>query len=586
MSVKVLLTGCNDSEILAINSDKNTPLNSMKPIRSTLPSSASPSPSSSPSPLLSSDEAGEAFPTKSTAKGAPIEDSNFPRRGIYLLPFETIVGVMCFLRATDLCSCAETSKIVFSGDRISRTIELSLSMYSLPNTSGRNSPSTTNSNGTISFSSPIGRHGHMGVEPVSGSCLLRPRDLYIRENKAIMAAVNAQGSPSGYYVSNSWLANAKKYYEAVRLPEDTSINRKSTPSKKLVKIRLRRGSDALPPWPSINADITCSHGKLALPSGPRAKRKIIDKKHWKLLRKFYPDGCEFKTKKTVTCTECERDHHHKKLEEECKRKNILEERSIDTTSPLYSVFARKNGIPSSHLRHTGDELAALHTSSALNSSLDIFHSRDEWSCTACTILNPNTESVCYMCSTIREGSFDSSPFNVSTMPLRPGMYNLVPRYWLRLWRQYTKDPTVESFKPLDCTCLLCSAHGNLIVPPHVDEYIKGIRKTLLTNLGDYPGDLYEIVTCEEFDILRSIWEGPIASTADFSVRFFNDESGKIEWNIERCHKCDPFDYHRNHSTNEIKRQSSGDGNVKKHKDKNIRNNFLRHVDMDSDFYAY
>ena len=35
-------------------------------------------------------------------------------------------------------------------------------------------------------------------------------------------------------------------------------------SKKGTRARLRRGSDALPPWPDMNADLLCPHGSLAI----------------------------------------------------------------------------------------------------------------------------------------------------------------------------------------------------------------------------------------------------------------------------------------------------------------------------------
>ena len=91
-----------------------------------------------------------------------------------------------------------------------------------------------------------------------------------------------------------------------------------------------------------------------------------------------------------------------------------------------------------------------------------------------------------------------------------------------------------------------------MVPPHVNEYIRGIRRSLLTNLGpDYAGDLYEIVTPEEFDLLNQlVMKGPAAKHVDFAVRFFCDIEGTVEWNMEICTRCDPFDYH---ATRDIKR---------------------------------
>ena len=97
--------------------------------------------------------------------------------------------------------------------------------------------------------------------------------------------MNALSSPqplsgSGYWISASWLSNAKKYYEALPMPESQDMSKKAAgkgKKAKLMKIRQRRGSDCLPPWPHMNAEITCQHGNLALSKALRAKRRVIDK---------------------------------------------------------------------------------------------------------------------------------------------------------------------------------------------------------------------------------------------------------------------------------------------------------------------
>ena len=68
------------------------------------------------------------------------------------------------------------------------------------------------------------------------------------------------------------------------------------------------------------------------------------------------------------------------------------------------------------------------------------------------------------------------------------MYHILPRSWLRKWRKYMKDPKA-TLPPLDNTVLLCHMHGQLIVPPHLEEYLLGARRSLLSGLGQYKGEV-------------------------------------------------------------------------------------------------
>jgi hypothetical protein len=92
--------------------------------------------------------------------------------------------------------------------------------------------------------------------------------LYTREIKMIIAALSAPVPVKGYWISSTWVSNAKKYFEAIHLPEIEHSPKKG--AKRQSKIRQRRGSDNLSPWTSMNADITCSHEFLALNKGNEA----------------------------------------------------------------------------------------------------------------------------------------------------------------------------------------------------------------------------------------------------------------------------------------------------------------------------
>jgi hypothetical protein len=142
----------------------------------------------------------------------------------------------------------------------------------------------------------------------------------------------------------------------------------------------------------------------------------------------------------------------------------------------------------------------------------------------------------------------TTPASSNSFPLKAGLYNLVPREWLRLWRRYVKDISFSELPILDCTRLLCHAHGLLLIPPHVLEYFVGIRSSLFNGLGNYPGELVEILTAEEWDHLQQ--ETSIAAyCTDFSVRFCvivneqeenQQEDYQVTWNLPICETCDPL----------------------------------------------
>jgi hypothetical protein len=58
----------------------------------------------------------------------------------------------------------------------------------------------------------------------------------------------------------------------------------------------------------------------------------------------------------------------------------------------------------------------------------------------------------------------------------------------------------------------------------------------MSNLGDYTGEIYEIVTPDEWELLVNIPGGQAAHSTDFSVRFFC-EAGLTAWSLDVCYKC-------------------------------------------------
>jgi hypothetical protein len=85
--------------------------------------------------------------------------------------------------------------------------------------------------------------------------------------------------------------------------------------------------------------------------------------------------------------------------------------------------------------------------------------------------------------------------------------------------------------------------GLLVIPPHVEEYLVGLKKSLLGGMSTYLGQIVvEIVTAEEWDYLQSILGTANGlGLSDFSARFCLDGENVL-WNVGVCTFCDPFVY--------------------------------------------
>ena len=248
-----------------------------------------------------------------------------------MLADESVINVLEYLRAMDLASVSEVDKTIFHKTRVSRAVKYQLEnkyvIMASPSKERRITDSPMNSPGTRSTS-------EYGCDV-----------LYVREIKSILLALvsPAPVNGRGYWISSSWVANAKKYFEALNLPE----NRRKAGAKKMIKRKQRRGSDSLPPWPSMNADITCPHDSLALTKGFCAKKRLLDSKSWFFLRKFYPLGPQFKSTSS-SCQACTIDEEEAKTCANVKKEAELRVRrpmSLSNTL-LDGLLSSKHGVPS------------------------------------------------------------------------------------------------------------------------------------------------------------------------------------------------------------------------------------------------
>lgn len=303
-------------------------------------------------------------------------------------------------------------------------------------------------------------------------------DLHFSEVKFISLALNSQTplSPKGFWASTVWVSEAKKYYESHPILD--VFKPRKVGSRKCMKIPVRPLS--------IAGDLECPHGLLSPAATAKVRRKAINAVAWKYLRSFFPIGPEFKVSSSP-CPSCsaliERDQattaHLVSVE-------LLRRRSVFCSDLLEDLLSRKSGVPA--------------------------------------------------CAVNRDLTLNSTPFSVRP-PLKSGLYCIVPKEWLRRWRLFVRSPDLTGCPaPLDLSGCFCDRHNRFTVPSHVSEYLCGYRRALLANLADYMGEVFEVLSIDEWDEMVRIsasWSGQL----DFSI-LFSVVDGEAHWSAEICELCD------------------------------------------------
>ena len=256
--------------------------------------------------------------------------------------------------------------------------------------------------------------------------------------------------------------------------------------KKQERRRNRKLSDTSPPWPNVNHDLICEHGflkrsactvvgskngggrsnnvnQLSSPGGgtslslsssssrsSRAKRRLMDKQAWKVLKKLYPEGIQLSSLQGE-CIQCTMEAEAQKRNIEMKKQKETEERKRPLqNSHVRKFYSRSNrGVPKDCLKFPEGE---YENKFAVN-------------------VNPMKKF-----ENSRSGSSGS---NVGSCPLIPGVYYILPRAWCHKWRKYIK--TGEGSRPCapDSSSCLCDAHRLPLIPPHLEVFLYGETTSLL-----------------------------------------------------------------------------------------------------------
>eukprot|EP00586_Coscinodiscus_wailesii_P016621 CAMPEP_0172501662 /NCGR_PEP_ID=MMETSP1066-20121228/152036_1 /TAXON_ID=671091 /ORGANISM="Coscinodiscus wailesii, Strain CCMP2513" /LENGTH=425 /DNA_ID=CAMNT_0013276579 /DNA_START=329 /DNA_END=1606 /DNA_ORIENTATION=+ len=253
----------------------------------------------------------------------------------------------------------------------------------------------------------------------------------------VMARVLSRPEPPlsdkthSFYVSKTWCRAALQWLE-VQMPSSPP----SSPSKKKLSKKQRRRqhrklSDVSPPWPNVNDDLTCTHANLRHCSGKsaRARRRVMDRQAWRVLRKLYPDSVTLGAFQQE-CPQCALEKETTKFNEE--RKKEVEKRE------------RKKPLG--------------------NASIRGFYTR--------------TKGVPGHCLVADQGGEEKR------CPLMPGIYHALPRAWCHKWRKYVKTGEGHVPHAPDAASLLCDAHRLPLVPPHLMDFITGSTNTLFVHKPD------------------------------------------------------------------------------------------------------
>lgn len=315
---------------------------------------------------------------------------------LQMLPTELQVNILTYLRAYDLVSVQLTCHALGS-PQLTHAIVLHTSEHVYP-------PELTKG-----FASPC--VAGIEVGPLYTYETLKSMEMLV------VARVLSRPEPAsgGFYVSKSWCKAALQWLEV----QQESMN-KTKPKKKLSKkqqrIRNRRLSDASPPWPNVNSDLLCSHSNLKQcgSKASRAKRRILDKQAWKVLKKLYPDSNTLDTYEGE-CLQCRMEEETKKRSQADQVERERQERKRPLSCPMVrGLYTRSRGVP----------ISAIGT----------------------------TNGKC---------------------PLQPGVYNVLPRAWCYKWRRYLKSGEGDEPRAPCASALLCDAHRLPMIPPHLESYLYG-----------------------------------------------------------------------------------------------------------------
>jgi len=260
-----------------------------------------------------------------------------------------------------------------------------------------------------------------------------------------------------FYVSKAWCKSALQWLESQQPPNissthpPTSGKKKGKKEKKKARMRSQKLCQVAPPLPNVNHDLTCEHGDLRHCSSKSAKarRRVMDKQAWKVLKKLYPDSVQLNALQPH-CWQCAMELETSKKQWEAQKEAAKMERMQPLSNPLIRAFYTRS--------NKGFPVQCL----------------------------------------VPERKVSSNGYDDGVCPLVPGVYSAIPRAWCHRWRKYVKSGGERPTAP-DSSSLLCDAHKLPLVPNHLEAFLSGETPSLLCAMG-----FAERPTEDDFRILAPV----------------------------------------------------------------------------------
>ncbi|GAB5037364.1 Hypothetical protein NocV09_07400180 [Nannochloropsis oceanica] len=306
-------------------------------------------------------DAAAPFATKAEGRKSP--PSALP---LLALPREVLRDACSYLRAWDLSALVQTCRAL--GDEAESRVVEEVALHSLDLLSSSSTSPSLPAYSSSSTASP-GKVTALGGA-TSSSLPSSPPALSSSSSSSSSNHKDGSGQGLGVLLERLRFQEIQHVHRLLSLPEP-----------------LAGGYYVSVPWSEVNADITCIHGSLmplqrqpssspspyasSPPSHPppssssssssspasscplslsgsgllMGRRKTIEKRAWRALRRFYPEGKAFKVATTSECPQCSRKDREEKerLEEERKARDA----ELAASPSLTTLFARRTGCPPS-----------------------------------------------------------------------------------------------------------------------------------------------------------------------------------------------------------------------------------------------
>ena len=181
----------------------------------------------------------------------------------------------------------------------------------------------------------------------------------------------------------------------------------------------------------------------------RARRRVMDKQAWKVLKRLYPDSVQLEA--SVGCLLCTVEAETAKKAENDKK----EEEKANRRKPLACPLVR-----------------GFYTRGSKGYPLNCFVPPRP---------APLLEDDDYCAQHFPGQGIPLAPMFSEQIvcPLQPGVYTALPRHWCHRWRKYIKSGEGGPPPPPDASELLCEAHDLPLIPPHLESFLRGETSTLL-----------------------------------------------------------------------------------------------------------